>query len=576
MTDMLKKLKVFLLSLLLFSFTIFPSYADEFNSLDIDVKIDKNGVASLEEKRNTVDEEGTEKYKPIENLGQIQIRDFSVFEEGVNYQEDNPRDVDRSFDQKAYKYGINETDDGVELCWGISKYGPHNYVIKYKVDPIIVGLNDYDLLYRQFINSDMSTPPENVTIKVSGFEPFDDEVKMWGFGMEGDIHNVDGSILMKSTGDVAYGTMMLRFPKGYFDTSFKQNKTFREYADMAIAGSDREENQGEVDDSSYSDDSSKIFAIFIGIFILISIVIIAVFAAIAKSFSSSPSEFLSRLGKDKNFPKTKSLKDQYFGEVPYEGNVENLYLFTKKAYPDTNPSDLLNAFILKWIYEGHVEVKEDKKTLLGKDKSYLNIISKPENMGKLEEDFYGKVMKSLEYSFDGYLDEKSFNKYARKHPETLQSFLDSFEMESSLAMEKEDFIVARAVKKLFGYKTYLDPSQKGIELYSNLIKFKNYLEDYSLIKERELNEVKIWDYFMIYAALFGISEKVFKNLKKTYPEYEGMSLYNYRTIMWANHYSNNMTSQASYNNFISSGGGGSTSFGGGGGSFGGGSGGGSR
>ena len=30
-------------------------------------------------------------------------------------------DVDEDFDEKAYKCGINEVDDGVELCWGISQ-----------------------------------------------------------------------------------------------------------------------------------------------------------------------------------------------------------------------------------------------------------------------------------------------------------------------------------------------------------------------------------------------------------------------------------------------------------------------
>src|SRR5699024_10717858 len=110
--------------------------------------------------------------------------------------------------------------------------------------------------------------------------------------------------------------------------------------------------------------------------------------------------------------------------------------------------------------------------------------------------------------------------------------------------------------------TNLDPTKDGIELYANIIRFKNYLEDYSLIREREIKEVKIWDYFMIFAAMYGISEEVFKNLEKTYPEYTSSSIYTYRTIMWSRSYSSHVST--SYSNFVAAGSGGATSFGGGG------------
>lgn len=142
-------------------------------------------------------------------------------------------------------------------------------------------------------------------------------------------------------------------------------------------------------------------------------------------------------------------------------------------------------------------------------------------------------------------------------------------------MKKEGYIEKTYYRRFLVKRKNLDPTDKGIELYERLIMFYNYLKDYSLIREREADEVKIWDYYMIYAALFGISVEVFKNLKEIYPDYETRSVYTYSSLNFTNNLSTTMTSSSGAD-FYSSGGGGSTSMGGGGGSFGGGSGGGSR
>jgi uncharacterized membrane protein len=80
---------------------------------------------------------------------------------------------------------------------------------------------------------------------------------------------------------------------------------------------------------------------------------------------------------------------------------------------------------------------------------------------------------------------------------------------------------------------------------------------------------------MIYAAMFGISKKVFKNLKEIYPNYESSSVYTYSVLDFSTSLSTNISSSSS-DGFYSDGSGGFTSSGGGGGSFGDGSGGGSR
>lgn len=561
---LIKKISLLILSLGLFIGTGLVSYADDFNSLDISVDIDKEGVASVKEVWDTDDEDGTEKYKPIENLGDIKITDFKAQVNGKSFTQVSPWDVDKSFDEKAYKYGVNPTDDGLELCWGISSYGHNVHEISYKIAPLVVELNDYDMVYWKFINDSMDPEPEKAKITIKGYEPFDKDVKMWGFGMEGDIHNKDGAIIMESSGKIAYGVMMLRFPKGYFQTPYKIDRNFKDYADMAIEESDWEDSEGLVDESF----EDVPLPVLIGTPIIIFLAMVGMVGAVKGS------TIIGRLDREKKFPKAKDLKDQYFQEVPYENPIENIYIFAKKFDPNISEENFLNSFILKWIYEDHIEFDKEESGFFKKKTQSMRIKSRPESMGKMEESFFEKINEASDYSPDGRVDQKSFDKYIRSHAKEMEAFFNRFEINSALQLEKEAYIETKRTRKGLTRKTNLDPSPQGVELYGNIIKFKNYLEDYSLIKEREIKEVYIWDYFMIYAAMYGISEEVFKNLEKTYPEYTGNSIYTYRTLMWSRSYASHVS--ASYSNFVAAGSGGATSFGGGVGSFGGGSGGGSR
>jgi uncharacterized membrane protein len=48
------------------------------------------------------------------------------------------------------------------------------------------------------------------------------------------------------------------------------------------------------------------------------------------------------------------------------------------------------------------------------------------------------------------------------------------------------------------------------------------LKEFTLLDERELKEVKLWKVYMIYATLFGIADKVIKEMKQVNPAYFNM------------------------------------------------------
>ena len=209
-------------------------FAEDFKSIKIDADIDRDGVAKVKEvwQINEDNKDYTERYKRIENLQGIKIENFSVNALGRDFTEKMPWDIDASFEDKAYHYGRIDKEDQVELTWGISEFKDNIYNLSYTINPLVVGLKDADMVFFNFVGENFNPKPENVEINIKGYEAFKD-VEMWGFGLEGEIHNVDGIIKMESSGYVDYATVMLKFPKGYFNTAYKIDKNFDDYANMA-------------------------------------------------------------------------------------------------------------------------------------------------------------------------------------------------------------------------------------------------------------------------------------------------------------------------------------------------------
>lgn len=65
-------------------------------------------------------------------------------------------------------------------------------------------------------------------------------------------------------------------------------------------------------------------------------------------------------------------------------------------------------------------------------------------------------------------------------------------------------------------------TQQGIDEQDKWKALKKYMEDFSLLKEKEVLDIVLWEKFLVYATAFGIAEKVIKQLKIVYPDYDTM------------------------------------------------------
>ena len=135
-----KLLLVAPLMLLLISGTAYAK--NNVSEIDISVTVRDDGSAYVVQNWQGTFEEGTENYIPIATKD-IGISDLKVSDEKGEYTFVDDWDIDADFDAKKRKCGINKTDDGVELCFGITDYGENKYAIEYVVTDFIKSYSDY-------------------------------------------------------------------------------------------------------------------------------------------------------------------------------------------------------------------------------------------------------------------------------------------------------------------------------------------------------------------------------------------------------------------------------------------------
>lgn len=201
-----KKLKIFLLAIFAFICLTFFNSADanSIDSISMDIAIDNNGNASVTEYWKCYANQGSEIYHPYYNLGNSVISNLSVYDGKKTYSTLSSWNTSGSLDSKAYKCGINEVSNGIELCWGISKYGSHNYIVKYNISNFVSELTDSQMIYWTLIPHNFSNSIGNAYIKIHTNFNISDSVGVWGYGNYGGTAYVyNGYIEMQSSGSLS-------------------------------------------------------------------------------------------------------------------------------------------------------------------------------------------------------------------------------------------------------------------------------------------------------------------------------------------------------------------------------------
>lgn len=572
MKKFLRIILMFLLSLTIFGLSKCVK-ANSINKISMDIYISNNGDATVTEVWECSTNKGTEVYHPYYNLGKSQIKDLVVSDNGNNYQTLSKWNTSGTLESKANKCGINKISNGIEICWGISKYGSHKYTVRYTITNFVADLTDAQMVYWTLIPKEFSNTIGNAYIKIHTTSDIPNTVGVWGYGNYGGTAYVyDGYIEMQSKSSLdknEYMTILVKFPKNTFNTANSINHDFDYYYNMAEKGSTKYNKKSSSNEINFF----KIIGTFLNSLIPLGIFGIIFFSSMRKTIDNKE----LKLGKN---GKIKQKDVEYYRDIPCKKDLFRAYYIGYNYGILKKKTDLLGAIILKWLRESFIRIEKRETGKVFKKEDTVLILNEV-NPEKITDILEKEMFEMLyEASKDGVLESKEFEKWANRKYEKLLKWFDRVLEDQKYKLVYEGLINCKEKTrlKIFKTKEYIatpELRQEAVELAG----LKKYLKEYTLIKDREAIEVSLFEEYLMYAQLMGIAKEVAKEFKDLYPEIiEQSSFNNYDNIilvnMWAaNGVSYARTAQARAESY-SSGGGGFSSGGGGGGSFGGGGGGG--
>ncbi len=539
--------------------------ANSISSINMDIYLSDTGDATITETWQTYLDEGTENYHPYFNIGNSKIIFNSVKDDrGTTYNYNSNWNIDNSFEIKKNTFGIYNSGNEYDLCWGISEYGNRTYTLNYTIQNFIYNTTDnYQILYWTLIPKGMSSSVDKVYIKVHANNNFSDDLPVWGYGNYGGTAYVYNGIIEATSPEKGlstdqYMTILVKFSSNTFNTTNSIDKSWDEVYSEAKKGA-----------TAYKENDNSFMSILSDF--LYIIVAVLVFVPYALSAKRKKNHMIS--GKDE-------LKDVLpFRDIPFgEDYFYTNYLAQEYDLISTD-TNILGAMFLKWIKNNYLTISTEEKGIF-KTKTTKFIIN-PNSTNQMTDPNELKLWDIInKAAVDNILEDNEFKKYCKNNYQTLLNLFDNINDNIDKNLKNNNaFITTVEIKKAFGTSKKYTATSKLNEDARKLAGLKVFFKDFTSLNEKQPIEVKQWREYLIYAQILGMAEQVAKEFKKFYPDV--ITDVNYNDIVLINNFSNNgvyaaMDARSRAQNY-SAGGGGFSFGGGGGGSFGGGgSGGGSR
>lgn len=530
------------------------AWEPQIRDVEIRATLSDDGTARIMEIWDVCVASGTEWYLVRENLGDIRIGDLEVVDEtGRIFINEGSWDIDRSITEKEGRCGLHTTANGYEICWGVGNYGDHTYTVSYTMTNVVKSLDDYDCLHLQFISPGLSSPVQHckVTIAKPNIAFEESNCGIWSFGYNGTVNFSEGKIVAESDEPFVKQSSLIvlaRFDKGIFYPTSVKGGDFESVKEKAFKGSSYEKFLKDQKRAKYR---TVFFALLFGGI---------VFLAASKARKERKKRFLNMFGVED------LKKISYERGIPFDGNLfESRYVLEKSGKAPA-PNAIASAIILRLVKNGQIEITHNSK-----GKVELSFV-KDADISSLrgpEAELYEMMREAS--GGDLILQSNEFTRWSRLHNSRVVDWTDTLTAEGTNCLREDGYVESGRF------------SAQGQAHSRRVIGFKEYLQDFTLIKERASAEAVLWHDYIVFAALYGIADKVAKELKDINPvAFEQAMGVDYPTmhnvVVISNNMGNSITSSVVRAQTASSvgGHGGFSSFGGGGGFSGGGFGGGSR
>ena len=213
----------YLLTLFILFFTISVSAAGDIYSINMDIYLNEQGDANITEIWDVKAFDGSEWFKQIKNLNGIEITNYTVSMDNIPLTRKD-WNINESLNEKKGFYGINNTDDGIELCFGKYDYERHTFTIKYTMTNVIFNTSDAQVFIGKIANEMPGHNFYKFKATISSFYEFPDTLPVWGTGYDGLAYVSNGKAYFSNDekpdmGEKSYVSALMKFPLNTFNTT---------------------------------------------------------------------------------------------------------------------------------------------------------------------------------------------------------------------------------------------------------------------------------------------------------------------------------------------------------------------
>ena len=250
--------------------------------------------------------------------------------------------------------------------------------------------------------------------------------------------------------------------------------------------------EGEFDSNTYVDESTVIF--YACLLVVVSIILL---------FTKIPlfGKYSSKVKGDVSF----------YRDIPGNDDIFRSYWIANKYGLIEKREDFMVTILLKWVYVGNIKIESDNSKIW-----CIKLLKKPVNVGKAEKKLYTYLVSA---SINGKLGEFEFEIWCKKnYKKILTWFDDVIYLETMKLLKNKEISYKKGSNMMVFSYNYFDVSSFIDKEAEKLAGLKKFLENFTMISEREPLEVNLWEDYLIYAQMFGIADKVSKRFNEFYPE----------------------------------------------------------
>lgn len=236
----------------------------------------------------------------------------------------------------------------------------------------------------------------------------------------------------------------------------------------------------------------------------------------------------STVTREKIDPKDMVSDANYFRDLPCDNDLFIIYHLASMHGLLEQESDLIGAFILKWYNENKISIIT-KKGLFGK--KLLIRFNECDIQDSLEKQLYNHIR---DISIDDVIN-KDIYMWVRKNRFKFNKLLQNIKIDTQIRLKNKGLILleegisntiikeseTRYKRVLNSGKATILPKYK--EYLNELVGFIKFIKDFSLLNEKEIKEVKLWDDYLVISELLGIAGNVSKDMDYVLPKFKTKS-----------------------------------------------------